>query len=173
MQAVKTRERKKYSGSNLFAYIVLTVIAGLLIIRCFYSFCWSDESFYLSLVHRFWIGDRPIIDEWSGTQFYTVILLPIYALYIKVVGSNEGIFLFFRLLMVISNYFLSIYIYISLKRYTTNILALIGSLVNLLYTRANILGASYYSIALLFLHWQFFFCLILIGSGQVGFECFL
>lgn len=111
MQAVKTRERKKYSGSNLFAYIVLTVIAGLLIIRCFYSFCWSDESFYLSLVHRFWIGDRPIIDEWSGTQFYTVILLPIYALYIKVVGSNEGIFLFFRLLMVISNYFCQ-YIYI-------------------------------------------------------------
>lgn len=165
MQAVKTRERKKYSGSNLFAYIVLTVIAGLLIIRCFYSFCWSDESFYLSLVHRFWIGDRPIIDEWSGTQFYTVILLPIYALYIKVVGSNEGIFLFFRLLMVISNYFLSIYIYISLKRYTTNILALIGSLVNLLYTRANILGASYYSIALLFFTLAVF---LLFNFNRVG-----
>ena len=111
MQIRGIRGKKNVVGKITFPYIILTIIAFLLCLRCFYSFCWSDESFYLSLVHRFWLGDRPIIDEWSGIQFYSLVLLPIYGFYMKIIGNNEGIYLFFRLLIVISNYYLSIYIY--------------------------------------------------------------
>ena len=156
MQIRGIRGKKNVVGKITFPYIILTIIAFLLCLRCFYSFCWSDESFYLSLVHRFWLGDRPIIDEWSGIQFYSLVLLPIYGFYMKIIGNNEGIYLFFRLLIVISNYFLSIYIYKSLKGSTHEIPALIGALIYLLYTRANILGASYYSVALLFFTWTVF-----------------
>lgn len=156
MQTIGIQIKKKLAGKAILPYIILTVIAALLCIRCFYSFCWSDESFYLSLVHRFWLGDRPVIDEWSGTQFYAFALLPLYALYIKIVGYNEGIFLFFRLFVVIGNYFMTIYIYRSLKRNSCAILSLIGSLIYLLYTRANILGPSYYSWSLLFFTWAVF-----------------
>ena len=156
MQIRGIRGKKNVVGKITFPYIILTIIAFLLCLRCFYSFCWSDESFYLSLVHRFWLGDRPIIDELSGIQFYSLVLLPIYGFYMKIIGNNEGIYLFFRLLIVISNYFLSIYIYKSLKGSTHEIPALIGALIYLLYTRANILGASYYSVALLFFTWTVF-----------------
>lgn len=40
-------------------YIIFLVFILGLTVRCFYSFCWSDESFYLSLIHRFWVGDKP------------------------------------------------------------------------------------------------------------------
>ena len=71
----------KLNKEYLGAFITISLIAVILVVRCFYSFCWSDEGFYLSLVHRFWVGDRPFVDEWSGVQLYAVVLLPIYALY--------------------------------------------------------------------------------------------
>ena len=85
-------------------YVLLTAAAAVLLYRCFFSFVWSDESFYLSLVHRFWAGDAPIVDEWSGVQFYAVILLPVYSLYRLLVGSSDGVYLFFRILAVVSQY---------------------------------------------------------------------
>ena len=146
----------KFTIKIVFPYFILTATAFVLCIRCLYSFCWSDESFYLALVHRFWLGDRPIVDEWSGTQFYAVFLLPIYTLYMKIMGNNDGIYVFFRIFIVSINYFLSIYIYNSLKREAHKLPSLLGALIYLLYTRANILGASYYSIALIFVTWAVF-----------------
>ena len=32
--------------------------------------------------------------EWSGTQFYAVFLLPIYTLYMKIMGNNDGVYAF-------------------------------------------------------------------------------
>lgn len=140
-------------------YFFLTAIAALLIYRCFFSFVWSDESFYLSLVHRFWTGDRPIVDEWSGVQLYSIILLPIYSVYRLVMGSSDGVYLFFRILMVLAEYALSLYIFRSLCRSFGIWPSFLGALSYLLYTRANILGASYYSFALLFFTYSLFLIL--------------
>ena len=146
-------------GKNILPYLLLTGTAGILLYRCFFSFVWSDESFYLSLVHRFWVGDRPIVDEWSGVQFYAVALLPLYSIYRLGVGSSDGVYLFFRIAMVLANYMLSLYIFRSLKKRTDALPAFLGALLYLLYTRANILGASYYSFALLFYTWSLFLLL--------------
>lgn len=150
---------KKLRNVTIFSYLLLTGMAGILIYRCFFSFAWSDESFYLSLVHRFWVGDRPIVDEWSGVQFYAVALLPLYGFYRFLFGSSDGVYLFFRIVTVLANYMLSLYIFQSLKKKTDALPAFIGALLYLLYTRANILGASYYSFALLFYTWSLFLLL--------------
>ena len=70
----------RYRTKEKVPYLLLTGVTGVLLYRCFFSFVWSDESFYLSLVHRFWVGDRPVIDEWPGVQFYAVALLPLYSI---------------------------------------------------------------------------------------------
>ena len=145
-------------------YVLLTAAAAVLLYRCFFSFVWSDESFYLSLVHRFWAGDAPIVDEWSGVQFYAVILLPVYSLYRLLVGSSDGVYLFFRILAVVSQYALSLYIFRTLCRISARGPAFLGALSFLLYTRANIHGASYYSFSLLFFTWSLF----LIWNAQYG-----
>lgn len=139
-------------------FIIITSCGVVLVVRCFYSFCWSDEGFYLSLVHRFWVGDRPFVDEWSGTQLYAVILLPIYSLYRSLFGSSEGVYLFFRILMVVCDYLLSLYICATIRKKYDGVSSTAGALLFLFYTRANIQGASYYSVALFFFVWSI--CLV-------------
>ena len=83
-------------------YIIFLVFILGLTVRCFYSFCWSDESFYLSLIHRFWVGDKPLVEEWSGVQFYAILLLPLYSLYILIKFNNDwppDYFIFFAILV--------------------------------------------------------------------------
>lgn len=147
MEGYCVKMKKALMINRLLPYVLITGCASALLIRCIYSFCWSDESFYLALVHRLWMGDRPFVDEWSGTQLYSVLLLPVYTLYVSLVGSSDGVYLFFRLLMVFCNYLLSLYIYMTLKK-QHGAAAVAGALLFLLYSRANIQGASYYSVSL-------------------------
>ena len=129
-------------------YIIFLVFILGLTVRCFYSFCWSDESFYLSLIHRFWVGDKPLVEEWSGVQFYAILLLPLYSLYILIKGNNDGIYLAARLFYIFCNSCLSFYIFKSIKKEAGSWIALGSSLIYMLYLRANIQGISYYSIGL-------------------------
>lgn len=162
---------------SIAPYCVLGAACIFLCIRCFYSFCWSDESYYLSLIHRFWIGDRPVVDEWSGVQFYSLALVPVYDLYIKLTGGNEGIFLFFRLLVVVSQSLLAVYIFRTLNKRIDCFPALAGAMVFQLYARANIMGVSYYFFAVFFYTWGLFLllnvqegkhvCLRCMGAGAV------
>lgn len=55
---------KKINGNIL----IIIMIGIVLLVRSFYSFCGTDECFYLSTTHRFWQGDKPIIDEWNPAQ---------------------------------------------------------------------------------------------------------
>ena len=129
-------------------FVLFLLFTAALTVRSFYSFCWSDESFYLSLIHRFWVGDRPLAEEWSGVQFYAVFMLPLYKFYIWIKGNNDGIYLAARLFIIFCNTFLSFYIYQSIKKKAGSWVALGSSLIYMLYLRANIQGVSYYSIGL-------------------------
>lgn len=159
---MKGRNGLRTKSNVFFPYMILVLISVLLIARSFFSFCWSDESFYLSLVHRFWSGDALILDEWSGVQFYTVFLLPFYSLYRLLAGGSEGIVLAARIFMVVCQSALALYLYYVLKKFGNQWIALAGSLIYLLYTRANIGGISYYSIGLL----CFLLSILLIVDGS-------
>lgn len=170
--AAKNMSNKILLTPNGVAVLVLTFFAFILLWRCFYSFCWSDESFYLSTVHRLYLGQKPFVDEWHPAQLDAVLILPIYRLYILINGSNDGIYLFVRLFYVAITYIVSIFTYRTLKHNYGILPAVSCALFYLLFSRANIMGLSYYNLfvtfflaGLLFLYHSIY----LSGTGGIRF----
>lgn len=133
---------------NIFPVIGICICSFVLLIRSFYSFSWSDESFYLTVVHRFWLGERILQDEWYTTQLSAPLLLPFYAAFQCLTGGNEGVYLYFRLLYWGISTAASFLIFFKLKKWNRSIAAFFSALIYLLYSRANIGGMSYYNITL-------------------------
>ena len=130
----------------LFAYAVIAITALLLFNNLFYSFCWSDEGFYLSTVNRMMTGERLFIDDWSPTQSYEPLLYPLYALFIKIVGSTDGIYLFFRIATLFFQALTAVAAYCIFSKKMRRSASLTLALVALIFARACINGPSYYVI---------------------------
>ncbi|MCR4806112.1 MAG: hypothetical protein K5857_00415 [Lachnospiraceae bacterium] len=133
---------KKYTP-----YIIFALCTLVLTIRAFYSFCWSDETFYFSTCHRFFTGDSIFLHEWFPTQLSSLILLPFYSIYMLVCGNNSGIILYFRILYVIFTLINSIVIYRILKQHIRDFLAMTCSLMVMFYAHLNIATLSYYTLS--------------------------
>ncbi|MCL2701348.1 MAG: hypothetical protein FWE88_06610 [Phycisphaerae bacterium] len=127
---------------SVLCYAVLLLGAVGLAARSFFGFDWSDEPFYLSLVHRLYQGDVYLVHEWHPTQFFSVLLLPLYTAYVKLHGSTEGVFLFFRLAYVLFSLGVACVLFRVLRRNGT-LPALMAALVYLFYAKASIGTLSY------------------------------
>lgn len=133
---------------NCIPYAIIGVISIMLLIRCFYSFSWSDESFYLTIVHRFWLGEQIIADEWYTTQLSSQLLLPFYALFQWITNGNECVYLYFRILYWLIAVMTAFFTYRTLKNDNSVSASLLCALLYLVYSRANIGGMSYYNMTL-------------------------
>ena len=139
-----------YKSQSRAAYYVLALLMAVLAVRCFLSFCQTDESYYMAVIHRFWQGERPVCDEWGSSQFYSLLLLPFYGLYMALNGSTEGTLLFLRLLYVGFAGITGLSLFRTLLRSGQHpFCALSAAAVLLLYSRANISGVSYYNFCML------------------------
>ena len=112
----------------------------------FYGFSWTDEGLYLSNAHRFFTGDRFLIDDWTPTQFYEPLLLPLYAIFVKLNDGTDGVFLFFRIATIIFQACVSFFAYSVLSKKYDKISALFASLIPLIFSRACLNGPSYYTV---------------------------
>ena len=130
-----------------FPYCILLFAGILLLIKCFFSFCWSDETFYFSTAYRFYQGDSIFQHDWFPTQLSSVMLLPLFSAFVKIVGSTEGVILFFRICFVIYAVILSIVIYRIIRHSYPQWIALICALLYLFYTHLNIATLSYYTMS--------------------------
>ncbi len=151
----------------IWGTMILMILAGILLVRCFYSFSWSDESLYMAEVHRLYLGERPFVDEWHPTQFYASLLLPLYCIYVGIVGSTEGIYLWARIFNLVLALLAAEISYLVLKKYFNleNYLAIAGGAMVILYSRANVGGISYHNF--------FFFCFIIsVMSLYAGVSCY-
>ncbi len=137
----------KQSIRKYFPYIILLTAGLLLLLKCFYSFCWSDETFYFSTAYRFYQGDSIFQHDWFPTQLSSVMLLPLFSLFMKITGSVEGVILFFRICFVIYAVIRSIIIYRIIKYSYPQWIALICALLYLFYTHLNIATLSYYTMS--------------------------
>lgn len=135
-------------GRRIAPWLILGMCSICLLIRSFYSFSWSDESFYLTMVHRFWLGEKMFADEWYTTQLSAPVLLPFYTFYQWFSGGNDGVYLYFRLLYWAISTAVAMFAYGTLKKYNSRIASLICSAIYLWYSRANIGGMSYYNVTL-------------------------
>lgn len=141
--------RQARAAGRRAPWLVLGTAFLLVVWRSFYSFCWSDESFYLAIAHRFWLGELPFVDEWNPAQIYVVLLMPFYSLYRAVFGTTEGIYLAARLAYAVLSGGAACFVYAALRE-ESRAGALAGALLCLFYSRANIGGLSYYNLSLLF-----------------------
>lgn len=134
----------------VISYIVITIVGITILFRNFFGFDWTDESFYLSMTDRFYRGGIPFTQEWNPAQLLAIILLPLYTAYMKVAGTTEYIYLFFRMFFLLMSFIISLFTYNSLKKIGySNIVAVLGSITFLLYSRASIPTLSYYSMSLI------------------------
>ncbi len=142
--------RQKAKKELIVCVLVLFALFCCLLFHTQYSFCQSDESFYISNVKRLYQGDRLIIDEWHPTQFYLPILLPFYAAFRAVVGSDEGVIQFFRIISVLISFISSLVFFIEIKKTNNGFISFCTAALLLLFSRANIEGLSYYNLNLHF-----------------------
>ncbi len=145
--SLRTTDYKK--NGIRWSYFFLTGLFIILLIRAFFSFNQNDESFYLALAHRLWLGEKLIIDEWQPAQFFAPVLLPFYSLYKAIVPSGEGVILFFRIIYIVLSFLTALYVMREFCKAGRVFSALIAASVVLLYSRANISGMSYYNICFL------------------------
>ena len=115
--------KKTYRLRNRFFIID---VAAILVLAAFtvgyYNICTHsvnvvDESCYILFAHRFYLGDRPIVDEWHIAQMTGILLLLPFSAFYSVMHSTEGVILFFRILYTVCQMLVTAYIYISLRIY--------------------------------------------------------
>ncbi len=127
----------------------LTIAAGIicaLFYKCRYGYAVLDEAFYPTIGYRFSQGDAVLYEEWSNTQLYGVLMVPIIRAYIFVNGSTEGIYLFFRYLYTLIKIIFSIFVYFRLQRYGKKV-AYTATLLFLIFTPYGLMVLSYNTIA--------------------------
>ena len=142
---------KAFSKKNtgiLFSLLPIFLIFVILLINNFYTFCWSDESFYISSVHRLVNGDCLFTDEWHPTLFYEPLLLPFYHLYVFFTGGTEGIYLTARIAQLLLRLSTCLFLFFTLRKQSGNIPAMVSAVLLMPFLRANIKGLSYYALSL-------------------------
>lgn len=131
---------------SLLPYAIIAVFSAILINNMFYGFSWTDEGLYLSNVQRYFSGDRFLIDDWTPTQFYEPLLYPLYALFVRITGSTDGVFLFFRFATIIFQTLAAFFAYFLLSKKYRALSSCFASLIVLSFSRACLNAPSYYTI---------------------------
>lgn len=139
----RSKERRQFICGSL----CLLILAVILFIRNFYSFCWSDEAFYVANVQKLYIGERPFADNRHPTQFCAPLLLPMYHIYVGIKGTAEGIYLWSRIFNLILAFLSAELSYYVLRKYFAleNWLSVAGGAIIMLYCKANVGGLSYHN----------------------------
>lgn len=97
---VDTVGRRRHDKVFLLTAVLFLLLAGMLLLRAFFTETAGDEAFYCSIPQRLSLGDRLIVDEWHPTQLGSVFLLAPYLLFVRLTGGTEGIVLFMRFLFI-------------------------------------------------------------------------
>ena len=136
----------KNKKQNIWFLAGIAGIGLILFWRCFYSVNTTDEAYYIGTVYRLWFGDGMLCDEWNPTQqMCSFWLYPFYVLFRVVLGSNEGMILAFRLLYLVFQIFISVYLYRKLKHF--GYVSFLPVFFYLLSTAFNINNLSYNTMA--------------------------
>ena len=134
---------------DVFPYFFIVCMFLVLLNNLFYGFGWTDESFYLSMAHRLYCGDRLFIDDWHTAQTYVPLFYPFYALYLRINGTTDGVYLFFRILTLVFQTATTCVAYRILSKKNGRTVSLIFSALLMAFARAGISGPSYQTFCLM------------------------
>lgn len=136
---------------RLFVWFAIsTAIIGLILVsfRIFLAADFTDESYYIALPYAFSLGLRPYIDEYSLVQNPGVLLQPLVSFYIWLMGSNEGIVLFFRCLSLVLSGLIGFLIFITTKSDLGRLNAFLLACLFVVFMPFAIAGVSYNTLSM-------------------------
>lgn len=131
---------------DLAFILLLTAALFLNLWRAPYGFCSTDESFYVTIAHRLYLGDALVVEEWHPSQFAGVLMYPVFWAYMKIHGSTDGILLYFRYFYVAFNTCTGIFLYRRTRNY--GIYSVAAAVIYMLYTLGGMMATNYNTIGL-------------------------
>lgn len=134
--------------NSFFHIILLALFFITLINNSFYGFGWTDEALYTATANSLYHGNRLFFDIFEPTQIYSVLVYPLFCIFVKLTGSTDGIYLFMRIATIIIQFATSFFIYYVLSKKYSRAISLVSSLVLLIFSRAQLFGPSYYTFVL-------------------------
>lgn len=149
MDTVLNKKASLIKHQDIIALLFFVVAVGFFCWKAPYGFGFSDESLYISNALRLIMGDSLFADDWHVSQLTGFFLyLPVKA-YISVVGSTEGIVLFFRYLFVALQGAVSAVIYLRLRKY--GMFSILAALIFYLHIPSfTLMSPGYYALGLAF-----------------------
>ena len=106
-----------------------------------------DERAYISIAHRFVMGDRPIADDWSTALTLSFFLSLPVKIFTEATGSTEGIVLFCRYFFIAVHTAFSLFLFAVLQKYRWA--AVIASLLYICYIPLEMFSLNYNTISLM------------------------
>ncbi len=133
---------------TLLGLAVILCASFFLVYHALYGISTPDESFYLTIPYRLMHGDALLIHEWHVTQFSSLLQYLPTLIFVKLTGSWEGILLFWRMLFVVCQVFVSCFVFFSLKEF--GFLSALGSaLLFELYVPELVESLDYYTMSIM------------------------
>ncbi len=106
-------DRKKYLPILIFNAVLIVMV----ILRTFFCIIITDEVFNIGQALRTIRGNTFLVENWDYFQTGDSFLIPFIYIFCKITGSTEGIVLFSRLVFVVLQTLLSVFIYKILSRF--------------------------------------------------------
>lgn len=136
----------------ILCLLILTLLFTALCVRVPYGLDWTDEPYYSVLPYRLFLGDRPLVDTWEVHQLSGLLVLPFLKLFMLFSGgSTTGVMLYFRYVLIVLQFALSLYAFFVLRRKSGDVVALLAAGMLLMHVHFGINGLSYNAITPLLL----------------------
>ena len=133
---------------SCFFILLLSLSAFLLINNAYYGFGWTDEALYTATANSLYRGNRLFFDIFEPTQIYSVLVYPIFYIFLKLTGSTDYIYLFMRIATIIIQFATSVFVFFILSKKYKKTVSFIASFTVLVFSRAQLFGPSYYTFVL-------------------------
>ena len=134
---------------NYFFHISLLILFFIVLINnSFYGFGWTDEALYSATANSLYHGNILFFDIFEPTQIYSVLVYPLFCIFVKLTGSTDGIYLFMRIATIIIQFAASVFVFFIISKKYSKSISLVSSLVLLIFSRAQLFGPSYYTFVL-------------------------
>ena len=137
-------------------YTLLFITICFAYFRIYYGIDFTDESYTIAMPYLFSKGQVPFVDEILAHQGSAFLLQPFLTLYVKTVGSTDGIVLFSRHVFFIFSIAFSSALFFIIKKYYSFASAVFATMINIIYVpfslyclHYNYLGSSFFLLFLL------------------------
>ena len=133
---------------HIISILILIIIASLCMYRSQFGFDWSDETYYSAMAYNNLISSD-IFQNMYHLSFWSLVLTP-FVMLSKLYngGTTDGIILFFRMAYALLNLSLAIYLYRTVARRTSIILATLAAAMVIIFVPFGIPTLSYNTLAI-------------------------